>query len=83
MSKLFNQQSYAENGQFSGGLNVTGSNDPLPFVAGGLYVGQTGNLVVKTIDGSELTFVSASGFIPGLVTQVTAATTAGSIVALK
>jgi hypothetical protein len=83
MSKLFNQQSYIENGQFSGGLNVTGSNDPLPFVAGGLYVGQIGNLVVKTVDGSVLTFVSASGFIPGLVTQVTAATTAGSIVVLK
>lgn len=83
MSKLFNQQSYIENGQFSGGLNVTGSNDPLPFVAGGLYVGQVGNLVVQTVDGSVLTFVSASGFIPGLVTQVTAATTANSIVALK
>ena len=83
MSKLFNQQSYVENGQFSGGLTVTGSNDPLPFVAGGLYVGQVGNLVVKTVDGSVLTFVSASGFIPGLITQVTAATTANSIVALK
>jgi len=83
MSKLFNQKGYVENGQFSGGQTVTGSNDPLPFVAGGLYVGQTGNLVVKTIDGSELTFVSASGFIPGIITQVTAATTAGSIVALK
>lgn len=83
MSKLFNQQSYVENGQFSGGMTVTGSNDPLPFTAGGLYVGQIGNLVVKTVDGSELTFVSASGFIPGLITQVTAATTAGSIVALK
>ena len=83
MSKLFNQQSYVENGQFSGGLTVTGSGDPLPFVAGGLYVGQVGNLVVKTIDGSELTFVSASGFIPGIVTQVTEATTAGSIIALK
>lgn len=83
MSKLFNQQSYVENGQFSGGLTVTGSNDPLPFVAGGLYVGQVGNLVVKTIDGSVLTFVSASGFIPGIITQVTAATTAGSIIALK
>ena len=83
MSKLFNQQSYVENGQFSGGLTVTGSNDPLPFVAGGLYVGQVGNLVVKTVDGSVLTFVSASGFIPGLITQVTAAPTANSIVALK
>jgi hypothetical protein len=83
MSKLFNQSGYIENGQFSGGLNVTASNDPLPFVAGGVYVGQTGNLVVKTVDGSVLTFVSASGFIPGLVTQVDPATTAGSIVALK
>lgn len=83
MSKLFNQQSYAENGQFSGGLTVTGSADPIPFVAGGLYVGEVGNLVVKTVDGSLLTFVSASGFIPGIVTHVDEATTAGSIVALK
>jgi hypothetical protein len=85
MSKIYNQQSYVENGQFAGGLAVTGS-DPigsLPFVAGGLYIGQTGNLVAKTIDGSVLTFVSASGFIPGIFTAVSSSTTAGAIIALK
>jgi hypothetical protein len=85
MSKIINQQSYVENGQFAGGLAVTGS-DPigsLPFVAGGLYVGQTGNLVAKTIDGSVLTFVSASGFIPGIFTSVSSSTTAGAIIALR
>jgi hypothetical protein len=85
MSKVFNQQSYVENGQFAGGTAVTGS-DPigsLPFTAGGLYIGQTGNLVAKTIDGSVLTFVSASGFIPGIFTAVSSSTTAGAIIALK
>ena len=85
MSKVFNQQSYVENGQFAGGMAITGS-DPigsLPFVAGGLYIVQTGNLTAKTIDGSTLTFVSASGFIPGIFTAVSASTTAGSIIALR
>jgi hypothetical protein len=84
MSKILNQASYVENGQFAGGLAVTGS-DPigsLPFTAGGLYIGQTGNLVAKTIDGSVLTFVSASGFIPGLITGVSSSFS-GSIVALR
>ena len=85
MSKIFNEKGYVENGQFAGGLAVTGS-DPigsLPFTAGGLYIGQTGNLVAKTIDGSVLTFVSASGFIPGIFTSVSSSTTAGAIIALK
>ena len=41
MSKIFNEKGYVENGQFAGGLAVTGS-DPigsLPFTAGGLYIG--------------------------------------------
>ena len=49
MSKIFNEKGYVENGQFAGGLAVTGS-DPigsLPFTAGGLYIGQTGNLVAQ------------------------------------
>ena len=83
MSKTINQAGFIENGQFAGGLEITSSSDPLPFVAGGLYVGQVGNLTVKTVDGSQLTFVSASGFIPGIITHVTTATTAGNIVALK
>jgi hypothetical protein len=85
MSKIFNEKGYVENGQFAGGLAVTGS-DPigsLPFVAGGLYIGQTGNLIAQTIDGSVLTFVSASGFIPGIFTAVSSSTTAGAIIALR
>jgi hypothetical protein len=85
MSKIINQNGYVENGQFAGGTAVTGS-DPigsLPFVAGGLYIGQTGNLVAQTIDGSVLTFVSASGFIPGIFTAVSSSTTAGAIIALR
>ena len=85
MSKIINLNGYIENGQFAGGLAVTGS-DPigsLPFTAGGLYIGQTGNLVAQTIDGSVLTFVSASGFIPGIFTSVSSSTTAGAIIALR
>jgi hypothetical protein len=87
MSKLFNQQSYVENGQFSGGSAVTLTTGATFLNAsgsfGGLYVGEVGSLVVKTIDGSVLTFVSASGFIPGLIAAVSASSTAGSIIALR
>jgi hypothetical protein len=85
MGTIINAHGYLENGQFSGGQAVTGS-DPigsLPFIAGGLYLGQTGNLVAQTIDGSVLTFVSASGFIPGIFTAVSSSTTAGAIIALR
>jgi hypothetical protein len=84
MSKVFNLAGNVENGQFSGGANVTGSNPigSLPFVANGLYVGQVGNLTVQTVDGSIVTFVSASGFIPGLITGVSSSFS-GSIVALR
>jgi hypothetical protein len=80
--KIENQQSYIENGMFSGGASVT-PGSPIGFVAGGLYVGTIGDLVVKTVDGSVLTFVSASGFIPGLVSEVSGSSTAASIIALK
>jgi len=85
MSKILNQASYVENGQFSGGQAVTGSNPigSLPFTAGGLYIGQVGNLTAQTIDGSLITFVSASGFIPGIFTAISSSSTCGSIVALK
>ena len=87
MSKILNQASYVENGQFSGGSAITplsgGSFATASVVYGGLYVGEVGNLVVKTIDGSVLTFVSASGFIPGLVSAVSASSTCGSIIGLK
>ena len=89
MSKIFNQQSYVENGQFAGGTTLTA-----PYLSGsaflnasasygGLYVGQVGNVTVKTVDGSILTFVSASGFIPGLIAAVSSSTTAASIIALR
>ena len=39
---------------------------------------------VDTIDGSTLTFVSASGFIPGMVKKIyVTGTTATNIIALK
>jgi hypothetical protein len=92
--KLETQNSYITNPQFVGGVAVTpisGSafaeaNAETPqfgFVAGGLYVGTIGNLVVKTYDQSVLTFATASGFIPGIITAVSASSTAGNIIALK
>jgi hypothetical protein len=84
MSKVINLNGYVENGQFSGGATVTpGSPGTLSFTAGGLYVGQVGTLVAQTIDGSIVSFVSASGFIPGIFTAVSSSSTCGSIVALK
>lgn len=94
MSKIINQQNYVENGQFSGGAAVTpvsGStfvsasddNPQFGFVAGGLYVGGIGTLVFKTMDGSVLTFANAFGYVPGLITAVSASSTATNIVALK
>jgi hypothetical protein len=92
--KIENQQSYIENGMFSGGVAVTPtgssafnafneSNPQFGFVAGGVYVGSIGDLVVKTVDGSVITFVSASGFVPGLVAAVSSSSTATNIIALK
>ena len=87
MSKIINQNGYVENGQFAGGQVVTLTTGSAftdsTEVYGGLYVGLTGNLTVKTIDGSVLTFVSASGFIPGLISAVSASSTAGSIIGLR
>ena len=90
--KLETQQSYVSNPQFVGGVvvtptgsvvDVTPSNPQFGFVAGGVYVGGQGNLVVKTYDSSILTFVSASGFIPGIITAVSSSSTATNILALK
>jgi hypothetical protein len=91
MGTIINQQHYAENGQFSGGADVTPTTGSLflsetgsfGFVAGGLYVGLVGTLVARTVDGSVLSFVSASGFIPGIFTAVSASSTCASIIALK
>jgi len=89
MSKIINQNGYVENGQFAGGVQLTPpyssgsafSNASASY--GGLYVGEVGSLTIKTIDGSVLTFVSASGFIPGLIAAVSSSTTAASIIALR
>ena len=92
--KLETQNSYITNPQFVGGTSVTpisgsafaaanGDNPQFGFVAGGLYVGKQGDLTVKTWDNSVLTFTSASGFIPGIITAVSASSTAQIIVALK
>ena len=92
--KLETQNSYITNPQFVGGVAVTpisgstfasasGDNPQWGFVAGGLYVGNTGNLVCKTYDNSVLTLVSASGFIPGIICAVSASSTARNIVAFR
>jgi len=92
--KLETQSSYITNPQFVGGIivtAVTGSafedstpdNPQFGFVAGGLYVGTSGTLTAKTYDGSVLSFVSASGFIPGIFTAVSGSSTAQNLVALK
>lgn len=92
--KLETQNSYVTNPQFVGGAVVAGisgsqfasasaDTPQFGFVAGGLYVGTVGSLVVKTVDGSVLTFASASGFIPGIITAVSASSNAQNIIALK
>jgi len=92
--KLETQNSYITNPQFVGGAAVTpisgsafssasAENPQFGFVAGGLYVGTTGTLVAKTYDGSVLTLISSSGYIPGIITAVSASSSAGFIVALK
>ena len=92
--KLETQTSYITNPQFVGGAAVTptgssafqafnANNPQFGFVAGGLYVGKVGTLVAKTYDSSVLTFVSASGFLPGIFTAVSSSSTATFIVALK
>lgn len=92
--KLETQNSYITNPQFVGGAavipvsgstfnNFNSNNPQFGFVAGGLYVGEIGTVVVKTWDSSVFTMVSASGFIPGIITAVSASSTAGNIVALR
>jgi hypothetical protein len=69
--------------QFTGGSGVSNWPYQMPFTAQGLYVGIIGNVVGKTIDGSLLTFTSASGFIPGLFTEISSSSNALGIIALK
>ena len=66
----------------TGGQGLSDFPYEIPFLASGLYVGQIGSLAVTTADGSPLTFISASGFIPGVIKAVVGGT-AGSIIALK
>lgn len=67
----------------SGGTGTSDYPYSFPFLAGGLYVGQAGTLTATTIDGSVISFVSASGFIPGIFQSVSNTSTATFIVALK
>ena len=84
MSKIFNQQAYVENGQFSGVRNITPVTGSTFFtdtqVYGGLYVGTYGDITIKTIDGSVATLKNIQGFVPGLITAVSASSTASDIV---
>jgi hypothetical protein len=92
--KLETQNSYVTNPQFVGGAAVSpisgsafasasADTPQFGFVAGGLYVGSIGDMTVKTIDGSILNFVEVQGFIPGIITAVSASSTAQNIIALK
>jgi hypothetical protein len=92
--KLETQNSYVTNPQFVGGATVSpisgsdfaaanAENPQFGFVAGGLYVGSIGDLTVKTWDNSVLNFVEVQGFIPGIITAVSASSTAQDIIALK
>jgi len=69
--------------QFTGGTGVSNWPYQMPFTAQGLYVAIIGNVVGTTIDGSVLTFASASGFIPGLFTAISSSSNALGIIALK
>jgi hypothetical protein len=56
----------------------------LPTVSRALYIGTTGDLVVKSANGAAITFksVPAGSILPIQATYVMAATTAADIVAL-
>jgi len=84
MANLTNTFGFVTNPQFSGGEVVTplsGSSFAYENRGyGGLYVGTAGTLVVKTINGNVLTFISASGYIPGLIGAVSSSSTATDII---
>lgn len=71
------------NNQFTGGTGTSNFPYQMPFTAQGLYIAVAGNLVCTTQDGSVLTFTSASGFIPGIVTAISSSSSALGIIALK
>jgi hypothetical protein len=68
----------------SGGTGNTTYSYSFPFIAGGLYVGGAGTVVATTLDGSRLTFASASAgsVIPGLFLSVSGSSTATGLIAL-
>ena len=69
--------------QFTNGSGTSNWPYQMPFTAQGLYIALIGNLVCTTQDGSVLTFTSASGFIPGIVTAISSSSSALGIIALK
>jgi hypothetical protein len=81
-NKIANEKNWIENGQFSGGVNLT-TTGSFGFVAGGLYVGTFGNLTATTVDGSQITLVNIAGFVPGLFVSVDSGSTASNIVAFR
>ena len=70
---------------FVGGSGTTDYSYSFPFIAGGLYIGTAGDVEVTTLDGSILTFVSASAgsVLPGLINGVSKNSTAKRLIALK
>jgi hypothetical protein len=46
----------------------------------GIWVGEVGDLVVKTVSGNVVTIVSASGLIPLAIDAVSGSSTAGSVI---
>ena len=84
MSAISNQKSYIINSQFSGGEAVTPTTgsafNSSTKLYGGLYVGTYGDLTIKTIDNSVITLKNVTGFIPGLITAVSASSSASDIV---
>jgi hypothetical protein len=84
MSKIINQKNNVINSQFSGGEAVSFASGS-GFIESnklysGLYVGTYGNITIKTIDNSVITLKNISGFVPGLISAVSASSTASDIV---
>jgi hypothetical protein len=71
------------NSKLTGGTGKSNWPYQMPFASQGLYVGLAGDLNVTTVDGSFISFTSASGFIPGLIASVSSSSTALGIIALK
>ncbi|MEM1363561.1 MAG: hypothetical protein AAGF94_17940 [Pseudomonadota bacterium] len=66
-------------------INPSNTND-LEFVTRALYIGQTGNVRLQMLDGTDVTFtqMQAGGFYPLRVKRVYASgTTAGAIVGVN